>query len=283
MYYLVYQIFFTLAALTLVIKKHRLSLKKIVPPLEVLIKSIISVDYLSADIGKRYLESMYNENENKTLKEKKAKYIKKRNYINLLISIIVFVIVSRKTITLSTAILLMVIYRIISRSFEIIFAFGKDVAGKKKYEVIEKVEKITVVESDGSKSEKTLIKEKTVVKKGSNLNSYERMKLAIISYVEVNLNFAALYYLINLEGARTLYSKAFSTFLKGDLLGKDPHTTKQLTLGIWQSLYKCIGISTASGIGSGELGPFSALHSITAMVLVVFAIATYLSSDEGSS
>ncbi|GLI57341.1 hypothetical protein PM10SUCC1_28550 [Propionigenium maris DSM 9537] len=249
--------------------------------LKIILKSIVSLDWVSAHLGKIYLKGEFKR---KKLERKLARYIKKRNCINLAISIVMFFLANLpvKIISLNY-VLYLLIYRCISRSFELIFAFGKDVVEPKKY-----ILKNARYETESGEIE---VREEKIRKKSSSLKSHERIKLAINSYIELNLNFAVLYHLLNLEVSKG-FLKELSSFkkgiaynffrdiFKGDFLLYDLHTQSIETLSIMESLYKSIGISTASGIGSSELGFFSALQSITVIVLVIFAIATYLGSDD---
>lgn len=165
-------------------------------------------------------------------RKKKSDYIKLMNSNNIILTLIIFdilIVLNYFDILIVFNILLLlkyligfIGYRCISRSLELIISFGNDAINPKK---------------------------------SSILNAEDRVKLAINSYIEVVLNYAVFYYLLNVVEPPKI----------------DP-------INLITSLYKSIGISTFSGIGTSQLGIFSSLHLFTSFVLVVFAIAVYLSS-----
>lgn len=236
-----------------------------------LLKLLLSLDWVSAYYGKVILEITY-EKEPEKLLEKKTIYLTRRNLINLLVSFLFFFIaLIGDQIYATNYIIPFVLYRCISRTFEIIFAFSKDVIGKKEYREVELVDGFLSEIVDGREIRKEIYKKKRVIIKKSNLNSNNRIKLAIKSYIEILFNYAVVYHLLSLKILGINNYKFLKVILHGDYFSEE--------IKIWESFYKCIGISTASGIGSSELGLFSTLHSITVIVLVVFAIASYLSND----
>lgn len=204
------------------------------------IYSLISIDYRCASKGKEGLND----------KDKKI-YIVNRNNANLSISLIIFALICLQFNFMVNIIILSIItLRCISRSFELIFAFGKD---------------IMVKESE----------------KNQELTSKERLQLAIKSYVEVIFNYTSFYYLLSIVSFKgeILYQETKSIIHKLD--NGDFEIVQQIipiSLKPLEAFYQSVGISTFSGIGVSKLDHFSTLHLFTSFVLVVFAMASYLSS-----
>jgi hypothetical protein len=138
-------------------------------------------------------------------------------------------------------------YRCISRSLELIISFYEDAIS---------------------------------VNKKSDLTSSDRVLLAIKSYVEVILNYAIFYHLISIFNKFSFKKEEIYNIF--DIAHKNLSLTDStlipVQLDILSSLFKSIGISTFSGIGTSHLGIFSSIHIFTSFVLVVFAIAVYLAN-----
>lgn len=117
---------------------------------------LIFTDILFADYYKMKLG---------TDKKKKKKYISRMNFVNLIVSL-VFIILSFTNINLVlfSIVCPFIFVRALSRSYEIIIAFGDDIINKRK--------------------------------KSSALVSSDRLKLAISSFFEIIINYAIVYYLM---------------------------------------------------------------------------------------
>jgi len=208
--------------------KHDLNLLQIA-------KYTFSFDFFITDYLKNILESDYI---SPTPKVSKGIFIRLSNYYNLFI-IMFFsaLLISNRYIIINyqKPILLFLFFRIVSRSLEVIFAFVADVT------------------TENGKV------------KTSNLNRYDRLTLAINSYIEIVLSYAIFYYF--------LFEK----------------TSKSKGLHFIDNLFKSIGTMTFTDVKFlGESSKSSvflfhnlalSLQIITSLVLVVFAIASYLSSE----
>lgn len=209
----------TLASISIIIKPSII---------ELFIRSI-SLDFYFADYYKQEFEDD---------DEKKGKIVKYFNSSNLIVSILFFSCLSFLTlldtydsIIVSSPILkiftFVIIFRISSRSFELMYAFCKDV----------------VIKKDPS----------------TNLTKYDRIQLAIKSYIELALTNACLYFLspiVNLE-----------------------NTVIELN----ESLIKSIGIQTFTNVNLSDSSEFTTikyfiyLQVFTSLSLIVLSLAVYAS------
>lgn len=118
--------------------------------------SIIFTDILVADFFKMKLG---------TDKEKKKRYITRMNYTNLTVSLI-FIILAFTNINLTykNIVIPFIVVRALSRSYEILIAFSRDVVNKSK--------------------------------KTSALSASDRLTLAINSFIEIIINYSIVYYVV---------------------------------------------------------------------------------------
>lgn len=212
-------------------------------------------------------------------KTEKSAYIKLMNHYNIWLALIVFLVclaIPVKIVMLFIAILYISIdnYRNSIKKFSIILAillfieefiypiypskpilfFGTGFIG---YRCISRsLEIIVSFYNDVCSSCKT-----------SLLTSKDRVDLAIKSYIEVIVNYAIFYYLLGIVKVHFENSELLEMLY----ISKD-------NLEIIPSLFKSIGISTFSDVGSYGLDIFSSFHLFTSFVLVVFAIAGYISN-----
>lgn len=140
--------------------------------------------------------------------------------------------------------------RCISRSFEIIIAFFKDIT------------------TEGS---------------NSNLSKYDRIKLATVSYLEVILNFGALYFLIfNLNPNALDIS---NLILNGNKYSIDNNmiisTSTFYSNSIFSFTFSSFFISTGTKIVG--INPLFILQLSTSLSLLIFAIAGYISDIKNLS
>lgn len=208
---------------------------------------ILSVDYWSAKSFKtnKLLKT------NKSIKTKNylGSFIEKSNRLNLGVSAFVFalamtsIITSKEANPSSIEVLLRLIWaiRTISRSFEIIFAFGKDVIGSES--------------------------------KKSSLEPEDRIKLAILSHIEITLNYSIVYYthlyFKNLYNYKYLEPPELlcevSTFLNYFFISFGISTLTTVSFSFYKEIYQNL---------------FVTLHIITAMALILFALAKYVSDKK---
>lgn len=205
-----------------------------------IIKAVTSLDYFISDISKDWVEENI-ENSSKA----NAKLIQYFNWINLSIvlgSAILMIVIfdfefwnNQVPTAVSKTILIYFFIRSISRSLEIIYAFYGDVATRK-----------------GNV-------------KSTDLDRYDRLSLAVTSYIEMIISYSIFYY---------LWAVVFINNHKFILLDK---------------LIKSVGIMTFSDVhlfnrSTKDIRIFLfntavALQIITSIVLVVFAVASYLSDN----
>ncbi len=142
--------------------------------LQLLLFTLLSPDYIFAHLYKMRHDNKVTGNLEE-YKIKRKNYIKQMNTLNLILSIVIAVVVGicfkevraclRTNLDFFSFFIGFVIFRIISRSIEIIIAFGTDVT------------------SDSSKS------------KSSSLSKNERIKLAIKSYFDIIVMYFPVYFL----------------------------------------------------------------------------------------
>jgi hypothetical protein len=209
-----------------------------------IVKAITSFDYFLSDIFKNAIGN----NDGIIYKSQaKAKLIQYFNWINLSVSLtfasFIVLIFNSNYINgyddygMIKILLIFVFIRSFSRSFEIIYAFIEDVATK---------------EGD---------------KKTTTLDRYDRLSLAITSYIEIFISYSIFYYL-------------WAIIFKGN--------KKIMFL---DKLIKSIGIMSFTDVDFYNKMSVSHIHVflyntalalqiITSMVLIIFAIASYLSNDK---
>lgn len=221
---------------------------------------IISPDYFSANTIKNNINLIcLKKNYKRKLMEKKKEYIVCWNHKNFICSIVFFII---STIICSNLIFCYVykaptpfycIYfffcgfffmRVISRSFEIGYAFFQDITDTRK--------------------------------KNPFLKSNKRIILATISYLEIIFNFASLN-LLGLFIYKKFHYKYCLFFVEK---GPISPTTLGLTLpDIMTIFYKNFGITTFTNASVNSI--FGAIQIITTLILVLFALAGYLNNKGG--
>lgn len=225
------------------IKNHFIKRKEKPPFFQIfikIIKAVTSLDHFISDVIKEWVEK-HTENSS----EAKAKLIQYFNWINLNIvlsfGILIIVIFDFKfwnnqiLTAVSKTILIYFFIRSISRSLEIIYAFFGDVATRKG-----KV-------------------------KSTDLDRYDRLSLAVTSYIEMIISYSIFYY---------LWAVVFCKYCDFIFLDK---------------LIKSIGIMTFSnfincGLSVKNLRIFLfntavSFQVITSIVLIIFAVASYLSEN----
>lgn len=193
---------------------------------------LISPGYFFSRNFKRKIQYKNRIFNSKAKKNSKATFIKNANHHNLLLSSIIFSLVSilgllKSTIniysfdTIVAFLIFFVIFRTISRSIEIIYAFTNDVISP-------------------------------CLANSSSLNKYDRIKLALNSYIENILNFSSLYYLHS-------------------------HNYKDVV----EALYTSIGRNTLTNLNISNSDLFITLSTygqvITSLTLVVLSLAIYVS------
>ncbi len=206
-----------------------------------IIKAVTSLDYFISDVIKDWVEENI-ENSSKA----NAKLIQYFNWINLSVvlgSAILMIVIfdfefwnNQIPTAVSKTVLIYFFIRSISRSLEIIYAFFGDVATRK-----------------GNV-------------KSTDLDRYDRLSLAVTSYIEMIISYSIFYY---------LWAVVFINNHKFILLDK---------------LIKSVGIMTFSDVhlfnrSTEDIRIFLfntavALQIITSIVLVVFAVASYLSDNQ---
>lgn len=170
------------------------------------------------------------------VKHLKGKFINRANKGNLFVSAsillpLIFIDVvgiNIQSIPDLSILIAAVIFRVISRSFEIIYAFTKDVLSNKK---------VT----------------------SSNLDKYDRIRLALSSYIENILNFCTAYYFL------------------ASIINPKENTS------IGSSVLESIGTATISNVHEASclFEKFLVnLQVVTALALVVLSLAAYLSRAE---
>lgn len=150
------------------------------------LKFFISPDYWSAYSIKKNISEKYNKDEKDIL----GKFIKESNSYNFIFSIIV-IIIYKLISNDSYFIKYIIIFRVVSRSFEIMFAFYNDVIDKNE--------------------------------KASNLDPTDRLRLATRSYFETIINYTLVYFIINNKKMIDNFFKSIgiSTFTKVDFNGDE--------------------------------------------------------------
>ncbi|WP_330111832.1 hypothetical protein VSU16_03555 [Cetobacterium somerae] len=221
---------------------------------------IISPDYFSADIIKNNINLIcLKKNYKRKVMEKKKEYLVCWNHRNLIWSIVFFLISTFICSNLifcyiyKTSISTYYVYflfcgfffmRVISRSFEIGYAFFRDI-------------------TDTSK-------------KNPFLKSNKRIILATKSYLEIIFNFASLN-LLALFIYKKFHYKYYLFFVEK---GPISPTTLGLTLqDIMTIFYKSFGITTFTNASINSI--FGAIQIITTLILVLFALAGYLNNKGG--
>ncbi|MGL4998075.1 MAG: hypothetical protein ACRC5T_03830 [Cetobacterium sp.] len=244
-YYIFTIIFHILSTVYYCLKVKKSSCKENSLKINTIIKKIIcliiSPDYISAKICKKMNGSRKNK-------------IKEWNRNNIILGFIVIAVILvlefsntnilRDSFRMKFALVFWA-YRTISRSFEIMFAFYKDVT------------------KDPEKNDSKLLK-------------FERIKLAVISYFEIILNFGILYYLIyNAKPNIPLFN--FFNWICPDIQslicgsGFNP----KIIPFVMSSLF----ISTGTKVVG--INPFFILQLVTSLCLVIFAIAGYMGDVKG--
>ncbi|MCL6271907.1 hypothetical protein M3P05_18470 [Sansalvadorimonas sp. 2012CJ34-2] len=182
--------------------------------------------------SKYYKNEIEERSDEKETERLKSKIIKTTNNLNLISSAGIFLILTiigllkpvMPHVSFNTIVCIsfgLVLYRTLSRSVEIIYAFTNDAT------------------SDETKST-------------SSLNKYDRIKLAINSYIENILNYAALYFLASDDKSNTL---------------------QQLFISIGRST-----ISSVNPVKSFDLINIAIYGQvITSLTLVVLSLAVYIS------
>lgn len=231
------------------------------------LKYILSVDYYFADCFKN-LDPINKNDDNSEQSSNKTKYIKKSNKANAVISLVLFSVIAswllpfqylnsssqmfleqlfslkmnltelvNPTNFVVIAGIFFIIIRTISRSLEIMVAFYKDISNHD-------------------------------VKKSSTLKSGDRIILAIISYFEIILNYAVVYYILerlNIFADTVEHSE----LLKGGIENLN-------------TIFYSVGISTFTGVNFGNtviVNCIILLQLLTSMCLVYFALAKYISGE----
>lgn len=205
-------------------------------------KYLISVDYWSA---KSFKTNALLLNEKNYL----GRFIKNSNTINFGIGMLVFIAVIIVTTSfnqgslnnLSQLIQLIWAIRVISRSAEIIIAFVKDAIDNQT--------------------------------KSSNLASGDRIKLAITSYIEVIANYSVLYY---------IFQVCFTKFCIQSICCKAIYCRVN---SLEECFFNSLGVSTFTMVSFNTCNQlygkaFIAVHLITAIALVYFALAKYISDKK---
>jgi hypothetical protein len=205
-----------------------------------IIRAITSLDYFISDISKDCIEGNIEDSY-----EAKAELIQYFNWLNLsiVLGFAIFIILifdfslwnNEIPTKVSITIMVYLFIRSISRSLEIIYAFFGDVATR------------------------------TGKDKSTNLDRYDRLSLAVTSYIEIIISYSLFYY---------LWAFIFINDYEFILFDK---------------LIKSIGIMTFSDIflynrSTENIKIFLfntavTLQIITSIVLVVFAVASYLSDN----
>ncbi len=169
------------------------------------------------------------------VKHLKGMFISRSNLGNLFLSVLILVLLTvmefcgfeLQQVPYGEVIIAAVIFRVISRSFEITYAFTKDVLSKNK-------------------------------EANSDLDKYDRVRLALCSYIENVLNFGAVYYI-------------FSS------------VNSNLEANVGTSVLESIGTATISRVHQSDCYFESALVNlqvVTTLALVVLSLATYLSREQ---
>ncbi|MBN4074891.1 hypothetical protein JYT99_03065 [bacterium AH-315-E09] len=205
------------------------------------ISYLLSVDYWSAASFKTNIAA----SDKKCL----ASFMKKSNWINFILSTVVFISLitilcfsgQKNLPDLYVLVKLIWVIRTISRSFEIIIAFGKDVIDDE-------------------------------VKK-SDLKPGDRIKLAIISNFETTLNYAVIY---------SIYQFSFSEVSCVNANCQEVICQPDTFSGYF---FSSLGVSTFTNVSFSSCNTmlqnlFISLHLITAMSLIFFAIAKYISDKK---
>ncbi|MGL6130995.1 MAG: hypothetical protein ACRCZ9_05215 [Fusobacteriaceae bacterium] len=202
---------------------------------------IISPDYISAKICKKMNGSRKNK-------------IKEWNRNNIILGFIVIAVIlvlefssiniPRDSFGMKFALIFWA-YRTISRSFEIMIAFYKDVT------------------KDPEKNDSKLLK-------------FERIKLAVISYFEIILNSGILYYLIYNAKVDIPLFNFFNSICPDiqNLICGSGFNPKIIPF-VMSSVF----ISTGTKVVG--INPFFILQLLTSLCLVVFAIAGYMGDVKG--
>lgn len=206
-----------------------------------IMKAVTSLDYFISDVIKDWVEK-HTENSS----EAKAKLIQYFNWINLSIvlafAILIIVIFDFKLwnnqipTVVNKIIMIYFFIRSISRSLEIIYAFFGDVATRKGHV------------------------------KSTDLDRYDRLSLAVTSYIEMIISYSIFYYLWTVNFCH------WCNFIFLDKLIK--------SIGIMTFSDFCLCNCSAKDIRIFLFNTAVALQIITSIVLVVFAVASYLSDNQ---
>ncbi|MFW5794986.1 MAG: hypothetical protein ACOCV1_05840 [Bacillota bacterium] len=190
---------------------------------------LLSPDYYSAS-------SLKNNNLLKTNKHYYGNFIRKSNIYNFIYSGVLFVAIFWLPGHLQPILVFIKFFcgvRVVSRSFEIMIAFVRDVIDNNK--------------------------------KTSDIESNERIKLAIFSYFEIIIIYAGIYFLLF------------------------DHLQSGSSVSIFFYIYKSIGISTFTNVSyscysnfieSFPRDSFKILQLFTSISLLYFALAKYISSKK---
>lgn len=217
--------------------------------LKTIISLVLSYDYFIADLLKKSYDT--GQNSEKIKKEYLTKYIQKTNHYNFVTSLVISCLVLLNICSDVSQVLLFLAIRAISRSLEIGYAFYKDIfQGDKK----------------------------------SNLVSDDRIKLAVKSYFEIIVNFATVYYFLDLFNTIINYS----VFMNRDVL--------------FEALFFSVGVSTFVGVEFDfgnicckycgtltsncyflEKNILIAIQLFSSMCLVYFALAKYIGDQSNKN
>lgn len=183
-------------------------------------------------------------------KDEIAGLVKQFNYANLLATIflmfILFFILYLQVASVTTLFMYFIIFRVISRSSEVMFAFFKDVISPKNTE-----------------------------ERNTSLLHTDRIKLAVISYIEMMFLYAILYSLIGQYKIKVLASGVLMSILSivGDFLDNVLVSFGTITLSDSNLTYfYCDG----KFVPLGHVKWFMMLEITTGLVLTIFAITVYL-------
>lgn len=192
-------------------------------------------DFLFTYLTKvQYIPLLQLKKEKEVIKQLKKELLTSYNFWNFNISLILVLLITLGNLSYSWLTLLL-IFRTVSRSFEIIISFTLDI----------------------------MEKERT-----SNLQSVGRLKLAIISYIELIILYTGSYAFFGYSPIKEVfdYQNLFNNFILsiGNITFTDVNFSYYFKEGTFYDL--------------GEVKYLFILQVVTGFVLVIFAIASYIGS-----